>query len=77
MNKIDRMIEKKEQLKLQIEQELKLEQEKFGRWFFNKTNVNSSADAKRIVNDLFELMEETSNENEVSTDEFNEVVQEN
>ncbi|HFO1510177.1 TPA: hypothetical protein ACHHI6_002671 [Staphylococcus aureus] len=51
MADIQKMLEQKEKLQEKIKQEKKKEYEKFGRWFFNKFNVNRSADAKKIINE--------------------------
>ncbi|EGQ1387174.1 hypothetical protein I2P67_002616 [Staphylococcus aureus] len=51
MADIQKMLEQKEKLQEKIKEEKKKEYEKFGRWFFNKFNVNRSADAKKIVNE--------------------------
>ena len=51
MADIKKMLEQKEKLQEKIKEEKKKEYEKFGRWFFNKLNVNRSADAKKIVNE--------------------------
>ncbi|MBJ6239743.1 hypothetical protein [Staphylococcus aureus] len=51
MADIQKMLEQKEKLQEKIKEEKKKEYEKFGRWFFNKLNVNRSADAKKIVNE--------------------------
>ncbi|HDI7568259.1 TPA: hypothetical protein PO290_002362, partial [Staphylococcus aureus] len=51
MADIQKMLEQKEKLQEKIKEEKKKEYEKFGRWFFNKFNVNRSADAKKIINE--------------------------
>lgn len=51
MADIQKMLEQKEKLQQKIKEEKKREYEKFGRWFFNKLNVNRSADAKKIINE--------------------------
>lgn len=78
MSRIEKLIEKKEQLELEIKEKQKEEYEKFGRWFLNKVKVTSSADAKKIANDLFELDEinnqeikEDSTNNEQNNQAFN------
>lgn len=50
MSNIDKMIEQKKKLQEKIKKEKEKEYVKFGRWFFNKLNINSSAEAKKIVN---------------------------
>ncbi|MDK4126789.1 hypothetical protein O0F79_12215 [Staphylococcus pseudintermedius] len=50
MADIQKMLEQKEKLQMKIKEEKKKEYEKFGRWFFNKFDVNRSADAKKIIN---------------------------
>lgn len=48
MSNIEQLIERKEKLQEKIKKEKENEYIKFGRWFFNKTNVNSSAEAKKL-----------------------------
>lgn len=78
MSRIEKLIEKKEQLELEIKEKQKEEYEKFGRWFLNKVKVTSSAEAKKIANDLFELeeinnqeIEESSSYSEENNQNFN------
>lgn len=61
MADIQKMLEQKEKLQEKIKEEKKKEYEKFGRWFFNKLNVNRSADAKKIVNE--NLLNNSENKN--------------
>lgn len=78
MSRIEKLIEKKEKLELEIKEKQKEEYEKFGRWFLNKVKVTSSAEAKKIANDLFELeeinnqeIEESSSYSEENNQNFN------
>jgi hypothetical protein len=78
MADIQKMLEQKEKLQEKIKEEKKKEYEKFGRWFFNKFNVNRSADEKKIINENLlniedneehnlkknEIIEESKNTNE-------------
>lgn len=61
MADIQKMLEQKEKLQEKIKEEKKKEYEKFGRWFFNKLNLNRSADAKKIVNE--NLLNNSENKN--------------
>ncbi len=70
MSRIEKLIEKKEQLELEIKEKQKEEYEKFGRWFLNKVKVTSSAEAKKIANDLFEL-EEINNQEIEENNSYN------
>lgn len=70
MSRIEKLIEKKEQLELEIKEKQKEEYEKFGRWFLNKIKVTSSAEAKKIANDLFEL-EEINNQEIEKNNSYN------
>lgn len=72
MADIQKMLEQKEKLQEKIKEEKKKEYEKFGRWFFNKLNVNRSADAKKIVNEKL-LDNEDNNDfhNKDNNDNYN------
>lgn len=70
MSRIEKLIEKKEQLELEIKEKQKEEYEKFGRWFLNKVKVTSSAEAKKIANGLFEL-EEINNQEIEENNSYN------
>ncbi|WP_436868518.1 hypothetical protein [Staphylococcus equorum] len=59
MADVKKMIEQREKLERKIKEEKKKEYEKFGRWFFNKLDVNSSAEAKKIINE--ELLNNVDN----------------
>lgn len=59
MADVKKMIEQREKLERKIKEEKKKEYEKFGRWFFNKLDVNSSAEAKKIINE--ELLNSVDN----------------
>ena len=72
MADIQKMLEQKEKLQEKIKEEKKKEYEKFGRWFFNKFNVNSSADAKKIINENLLNIED----NEEHNLEKNEIIEE-
>ncbi|AQR26682.1 TPA: hypothetical protein O1I00_002633 [Staphylococcus aureus] len=50
MSNIEKMIEQKEKLQEKIKKEKEKEYIKFGRWFFNKTSINSSSEAKKYIN---------------------------
>lgn len=60
MSNIEQLIERKEKLQEKIKKEKENEYIKFGRWFFNKTNVNSSAEAKKIIHN-YNILEEINN----------------
>ena len=68
MSNIDKMIEQKKKLQEKIKKEKEKEYVKFGRWFFNKLNINSSAEAKKIVNkDLLNKDINSKEKNEYSS----------
>ncbi|MDF0343804.1 hypothetical protein O0M54_11235 [Staphylococcus pseudintermedius] len=72
MADIQKMLEQKEKLQMKIKEEKKKEYEKFGRWFFNKFDVNRSADAKKIINvNLLNIYD-----NEERNLESNEIIEE-
>lgn len=70
MADVKKMIEQREKLERKIKEEKKKEYEKFGRWFFNKLDVNSSAEAKKIINEELlnnvDNIEENNNNNDTS-----------
>lgn len=72
MADIQKMLEQKEKLQEKIKEEKRKEYEKFGRWFFNKFNVNRSADAKKIINQNLLNIED----NEEQNLERNEIIEE-
>ncbi|HHC8282305.1 TPA: hypothetical protein ACN3M6_002622 [Staphylococcus aureus] len=63
MADIQKMLEQKEKLQEKIKEEKKKEYEKFGRWFFNKFNVNRSTDAKKIINENLLNIEDNEEHN--------------
>lgn len=70
MADVKKMIEQREKLERKIKEEKKKEYEKFGRWFFNKLDVNSSAEAKKIINEELlnnvDNIEKNNNNNDTS-----------
>lgn len=68
MADIQKMLEQKEKLQQKIKEEKKKEYEKFGRWFFNKLNVNRSADAKKIINKYLLDNDNFKNDNSVQNE---------
>ncbi|EOD8330682.1 hypothetical protein ACJQ8D_002636 [Staphylococcus aureus] len=75
MSNIDKMIEQKKKLQEKIKKEKEKEYVKFGRWFFNKLNINSSAEAKKIVNKY--LLNKDINPNEKNEYSSNVLYEEN
>lgn len=64
MADVKKMIEQREKLEKKIKEEIRKEHEKFGRWFFNKMNLKSSAEAKKFINEnLFNNKEEKDYDN--------------
>lgn len=76
MADVKKMIEQREKLERKIKEEKKKEYEKFGRWFFNKLDVNSSAEAKKIINEELlnnvDNIEENNNNDTSIRDSINE-----
>ena len=75
MSNIDKMIEQKKKLQEKIKKEKEKEYVKFGRWFFNKLNISSSAEAKKIVNK--DLLNKDINSNEKNEYSSNVLYEEN
>ncbi|HCY1831704.1 TPA: hypothetical protein O1H79_002715 [Staphylococcus aureus] len=75
MSNIDKMIEQKKKLQEKIKKEKEKEYVKFGRWFFNKFNINSSAEAKKLVNK--DLLNKDINSNEKNEYSSNVLYEEN
>ena len=71
MADIQDLIDRKERLQKKINEEKKNEYQKFGRWFFNKLNVNKSSEAKKIVKKYLLEEDQSNSENLKETNSSN------